>query len=65
MDRLDSEIVTSGKVGINVNGEIGTYFSTHQGVRQWDPLSPILFDLDVDILAVFVKRAHGRVCWLD
>jgi hypothetical protein len=41
--------VTSGKVGVNVNGEIGAYFSTYQGVRQGDPLSSILFDLVVDI----------------
>jgi hypothetical protein len=30
---LIMKIVTSGKVVINVNGAIGTYFSTHQGVR--------------------------------
>jgi hypothetical protein len=55
---LIMKTVTIEKVGINVNGEIGAYFSTLQGVRQGDPLSPILFDLDVDVLAVLVKRAQ-------
>jgi hypothetical protein len=57
---LIMKTVTSGKVGIYVNGEIGAYFSTFQGVRKGDPLSPILFDLVVDILAVLVKRAQGE-----
>jgi hypothetical protein len=30
---LVMKTVTSGKVGINVNGEIGSYFSTHQVLR--------------------------------
>jgi hypothetical protein len=30
---LIMKTVTGGKVGINVNGDIGAYFSTHQGVR--------------------------------
>jgi hypothetical protein len=52
--------VTSGKVGINVNGEIGSCFSTHQGLRQGGPISPLLFDMVVDILAVFITRAHSE-----
>jgi hypothetical protein len=35
---LIMKTITSGKVGINVNGEIGAYFSTYQGVRQGDAL---------------------------
>jgi hypothetical protein len=31
---LIMKTVTSGKVRINVNGDIGAYFSTHQGLRQ-------------------------------
>jgi hypothetical protein len=57
---LIMKTVTSGKVGINVNGEIGANFSTYQGVRQGDPLSPILFDLAVFILDVLVKRAREK-----
>ena len=54
------KIVTSGKVGIKVNGEIGPYFATHQGLRQGDPLSPLLFDLVVDVLAVLIERAQEQ-----
>jgi hypothetical protein len=55
---LIMKTVTSGKVGINVNGEIGPYFCTHQGLRQGDPMSPLLFDTTVDVLAILIKRAQ-------
>jgi hypothetical protein len=42
---LIMKTVTSGKVGINVNGEIDAYFSTHQGLRQGGPLSPFSLTL--------------------
>ena len=34
---LVMHIVSGGKVGIKVNGEVGPYFRTHQGLRQGDP----------------------------
>jgi hypothetical protein len=49
--------VRGGRVAIKVNDEVGPYFSTYQGLRQGDPLSPILFDLTADVLAILVKRA--------
>jgi hypothetical protein len=48
--------VKGGRVAIKVNGEIGPYFCTHQGLRQGDPLSPILFNLTADALAIMIGR---------
>jgi hypothetical protein len=48
-----------GHVGINVNDQVGKNFQTHR-VRQGDPLSLILFNIVVDVLAILINRArHG------
>jgi hypothetical protein len=44
-----------GSVGIKVNDDIGHYFQTHKGLRQGDPMSPILFNIVVDMLALRPK----------
>jgi hypothetical protein len=36
------EYINQGSVGIRVNDDIGHYFHTQKGLRQGDPLSPIL-----------------------
>src|ERR1041385_410366 len=46
-----------GKVGIKVNDNIGPYFKTQKGLRQGDALSPLLFDLVADALAVILEKA--------
>jgi hypothetical protein len=40
-----------------VNDEIGYYFQTRKGLRQGDPLSSVLFNLVVDMLAILINRA--------
>ena len=52
-------MVTGGSVGIKVNDEIGPYFQTKRGLRQGDPMSPILFNIVADMLALLINRAKA------
>ena len=49
--------MTRGSVAVNVNDNSGHYFQTRKGVCQGDPLSPILFNIVVDMLAILISRA--------
>jgi len=49
--------ISGGSVVVNVNDDIGHYFQTKKGIRQGDPLSPLLFNIMVDMLKVFISRA--------
>src|SRR6266540_3980993 len=53
------KVMSRGSVAIKVNEHIGHYFQTRKGVRQVDPLSPILFNIVVDMLTVLIARAKG------
>jgi hypothetical protein len=58
--------IVKGSVGIRLNNDIGHYFQTKKGLRQGDPLSPILFNIVADMLAILIKRAKedGQVSGL-
>jgi hypothetical protein len=49
--------VQGGSVGIRVNDDIGHYFQTRKGLCQGDPLSPMLLNIVVDMLAILIARA--------
>ena len=49
-----------GSVSIKINDEVGHFFQTKKGVRQGDPLSPILFNLVADMLATLIFRAKSN-----
>jgi retron-type reverse transcriptase len=44
-------------VNIKVNDQPGSYFQTKKGLRQGDPMSPILFNIVVDMLAILIARS--------
>jgi hypothetical protein len=43
------KIILGGSVGVNLNGEESEFFKTGKGLRQGDPLSPMLFNLVGDV----------------
>jgi retron-type reverse transcriptase len=56
---LIHNFIFGGSVAIKVNDDVGRYFQTKKGLRQGDPLSPILFNIVVDMLAIMIKRAKA------
>ena len=55
--------VSGGSAGINVNDDISHNFQTRKGLRQGDPMSPILFNIVADMLVMIINRAkkNGQV----
>jgi hypothetical protein len=51
------QFVSGGSVAVKVNNDVGRYFQTKKGLHQGDLLSPILFNLVADMLAIFITRA--------
>jgi retron-type reverse transcriptase len=51
------KVMIRGSVAIKVNNNIGHFFQTRKGVRQGNPLSPILFNIVVDMLAVLISKS--------
>jgi hypothetical protein len=51
-------ILESGSSSILTNGVPGTEFKCRRGVRQGDPLSPLLFVSGAELLQVIINHAH-------
>lgn len=49
--------ISWGSVVVNVNEEIGHFFQTKTDSRQGDPLSPLLFNIVADMLAILINMA--------
>jgi hypothetical protein len=52
------KILGSGSSAILLNGVPGKLFQCKRGVRQGDPLSPLLFVMAADLLQCIVNKAH-------
>lgn len=52
-------ILKSGRSCVSFNGKLGSYFSCKKGLRQGDPMSPLLFDLVVDTLNKILMKAQS------
>jgi hypothetical protein len=53
-------VVIEGSVSVLANGEESPTFKTGKGLRQGDPLSPLLFNLVVDALTKMLTRPADR-----
>jgi hypothetical protein len=53
-------LVRGGSISIRINDEDSPYFKPGKGLRQGDPLPPLLFNLVVDIFTRMLIKAAGR-----
>jgi hypothetical protein len=57
---LINSFVHGGSVAIKVNDGIGKYFQNKKGLRQGDPLWPVLFTIVANMLAIMIERAKSE-----
>lgn len=50
--------MSRGTVSVKLNNSLGPYIKSHKGVRQGDPLYPILFNFATDGLSRMVHKAQ-------
>jgi hypothetical protein len=55
-------VVKGGSVGVTLNGQDSSFFKTGKGLRQGDPLSPMLYNLAGDVLTkMLIKAANANL----
>ena len=58
MGELDQVCVSTAKFSIIINGSPEGFFQSQRGLRQGDPMSPILFLLAMEGLNYMVRKAN-------
>jgi hypothetical protein len=56
---LINSFMSRGSVAIKVNDDVGRYFKTLKGLRQGNPLSPMLFNIVANMLAIMIEHAKN------
>ena len=51
-------LISSGNTSVIVNGEMGKFFRNRKGLRQGDPISPLVFNFVVDAMAAMLTKAR-------
>jgi hypothetical protein len=54
------KVVKGGSVGVTLNGNDSSFFKTGKGLRQGDPLSPTLYNLEEDVLTRMLGKASDN-----
>jgi hypothetical protein len=57
---LISNLLASSSMQVSLNGPPGNHIRHHKGLRQGDPLSPMLFVLIMDVLRSLFRAAESR-----
>ena len=60
------KVIQEGSICIRINDENSCYFKPGKGLRQVDPLSPLMFNLVADIFTRMLLKAarHGLISGL-
>jgi hypothetical protein len=53
-------LVRGGSISIRVNDGNSSYFKAGKGLRQGDPLSPLMFNLVVDVFTRLLTKATAK-----
>jgi hypothetical protein len=57
--QMIKQVTQGGSVGVKLNDVEGDFFLTGKGLRQGDPLAPLLFNFVVDVFSRMVNKGSS------